>query len=174
MWKYRKVSFLWLTAFPTVAPLTLLFLPSVVTAKLLYLICSQLITQSRSICLFRKYPRISGGWNRVMLFFPTFKFTKVEPLLECIPGKHRDLFWKIFPNNHFVKSLQIIDKFWLIPLVVFLNMAFNISKGISEQYQVIKHLSSCIWIVYKSNKICEIKCISVLSKTLNTLLKSGP
>ena len=109
--------------------MTLLFLPSVVTAKLLDLICSQLITQSRSICLFRKYPRISGGWNRVMLFFPTFKFTKVEPLLECIPGKHRDLFWKIFSNNHFVKSLQIIDKFWLIPLVVFLNMAFNISKG---------------------------------------------
>ena len=78
---------------------------------------------------------------------PTFKFTKVEPLLECIPGKHRDLFWKIFPNNHFVKSLQIIDKFWLIPLVVFLNMAFNISKGYqwtisSDKTSFILHMNS--------------------------------
>lgn len=96
LWKYLKESFLLLTAFPTVAPLTLVFLPSVVTAKLLYLICSQLITQSCSICLFWKYPRISGGWNRVMLFFPTFKFTKVEPALSVFLGNIEIYFGKFF------------------------------------------------------------------------------
>ena len=41
---------------------------------------------------------------------------QVEPHDKCLAWNH---FWDIFRNNYYMESLQITDKLYLYPLIIF-------------------------------------------------------